>query len=149
MPDALQPKADGALQRQAALRRAARRSMLVVALLVLVGVAWLTIAGGVRQLPRSLTPGQKVETVVQLACGFLSLASVLTAFRWRRWGPAARAAWALSLAAAAGLSSLVWGPPSLPVGLVFAAGTLLLALGIIRLLRAGLAARAGDTKRVT
>ena len=77
---------------------------------------------------------------MQLACGLLSVLSVLTSFLWRRPGPSIRAAWAISLATAAGLSSVVWGPPSLIIGLVFAAGALLLALAIIRLLRAGLAA---------
>jgi hypothetical protein len=42
--------------------------------------------------------------------------------------------------AAAGISAMVWGPPSPVVAAVFAAGTLLLAVAIIWLLRAGLAA---------
>jgi hypothetical protein len=40
----------------------------------------------------------------------------------------------------AGFSSLVWGPPSLIVGLVFAAVALLVAAAVVWLLRAGLAA---------
>jgi quercetin dioxygenase-like cupin family protein len=99
----------------------------------------MTLSGGLRQITRSHTLGQQVETAVQLGCGLLSVLSLLTCFRWRRWAPPVRAAWVISLAAAAGLSSLVWGPPLLIVALAFAAGALLLALGILRLLRIGLA----------
>ncbi|MBZ5536261.1 MAG: hypothetical protein LAO31_09925 [Acidobacteriia bacterium] len=122
------------------LRPIVRRVLLASATLLLIAMAWMTLSGGLRQLPRSRTLSQRVETTVQLACGLLSALSVLTCFRWRRWGPAVRGAWAISLTAAAGVSSLVWGPPSLIIGLVFAAGALLLAVAIIWLLRLGLAA---------
>ena len=122
------------------LRPVVRRILLTGATLLLVTVAWMALSGGLRQIPRSRTFGQRVETTVQLACGILSLLSVLTCFRWRRWGPPVLVAWAISLATAAGVSSVVWGPPSLIIGLVFATGTLLMALGIIWLVRAGLAA---------
>lgn len=117
-----------------------RRILLAAAVLVLLLVAWGALSGAVRQMPRSRTAGQKIETAVQLACGLLSLLAVLTSFRWRRWASRVLAAWAVSLAATAGLSALVWGPPQPTIALVFAAGALLVALGIIRLLRAGVAA---------
>ena len=78
----------------------------------MLAVAWATLSGGLDQLPSSVTIGQRVETAVQLACGVLSLLGVLACFRWRRWGPPILAAWAVTLSAAAGMSSLVWGPPS-------------------------------------
>ena len=117
-------------------RPAIRRALLagVVALLLL--IAWVTLSGAIRQVPRSVTFGQRFETAVQLACGALSLLSALTCFRWRRWNRHLLAGWAASLAIVAGLSSLVWGPPSLSVAVVFAALALLLALGTMRLLRA-------------
>jgi hypothetical protein len=122
------------------LRPVVRHTLLACGTLLLLVVAWMTLSGGLRQLPRSDTLGQRLETTVQLACGLLSVLSALTCFWWRRWAPPVRTAWAISLATAAGLSSMVWGPPSLAVGLVFAAGGLLLALGTIWLLRTGLAA---------
>lgn len=121
------------------LRPVLRQVLLACGTLLLLGVAWMTLSGGLSQLPRSTTPGQRVETAVQLACGVLSLLSVLTCFRWRRWRSRVLGAWAISLSATAGLSSVVWGPPSVSVGLIFAAGTALFALAINRLLRAGLA----------
>lgn len=121
------------------LRPVVRRILLASATLLLLVMAWATLSSGLDQIPRSHTIGQRVETTVQLACGLLSVLSVLTAFRWRRWGPPVRVAWAIALTTAAGLSSIVWGPPMLMPGLVFAAAAPLVALGVIRLLRAGLA----------
>jgi hypothetical protein len=72
---------------------------------------------------------------VQLECGLLSLLTVVTCFRWRRWARPVRTAWSLSLTAAAGLSSLVWGPPMPRLGLLFAAVALLVARTIIWVLR--------------
>jgi hypothetical protein len=109
-------------------------------MLLLLAVAWAALSGGLSQLPRSLTIGQQVETGMQFACGLLSLLSVLTCFRWRRWNRPVLVLWTISLMTTAGLSSLVWGPPMLSLGLAFAAGALLLALVIIWLLRVGLAA---------
>lgn len=127
-------------QRRTWLRRMQRVSLLALATLVLVVVAWGALSGAIQQFPRSDTVGQKIETAVQLACGVLSLLSVLTTFVWRRSASRILPSWAGSLAAAAGLSALVWGPPQPGVALGFAALALLVALGIIRLLRAGLAA---------
>jgi len=118
------------------LRPVIRRILLAGAVAFLLLVAWVTLSGAIRQLPRSATFGQRFETAVQLACGLLSVMSALTCFLWRRWNRHLLAGWATSLAIAAGLSSLVWGPPSLSVGVGFAALALLLALGTIRLLRA-------------
>ena len=127
-------------RRRAWLRRVERGSFLALTTLVLLVVAWGALSGAVRQFPQSDTAGQKIETAVQLACGFLSLSSALTTFVWRRSASRILPAWAGSLAAAAGLSALVWGPPQPAVALGFAAAALLVALGIMRLLRAGLAA---------
>jgi len=120
------------------LRPVGRCLLLTGSLLLLVRLAWEAIAGGLRQLPRSRTVGQKVETVVQLECGLLSLLTVVTCFRWRRWAQPVRTAWSISLAAAAGLSSLVWGPRMPRLGLLFAAIALLVARTIIWALRTGL-----------
>jgi cation transport ATPase len=127
-------------RRRTWLRRVGRGFFLALATLVLLVVAWGALSGAVRQFPRSDTFWQKIETAVQLACGFLSLLGALTTFVWRRSASRILPAWAGSLAAAAGLSALVWGPPQPGVALAFAAGALLVALGILRLLRAGLAA---------
>lgn len=95
--------------------------------LFLLWLAWQAIAGGIRQMPRSRTTGQKVETVLQLDCGFLSLLTLWTSFHPQRWARPVQTAWSVSLAAASGLSSLVWGPPMPGIGLLFSAIALLVA----------------------
>jgi hypothetical protein len=112
------------------LRHLLRRGVLVGAVLVLTAVAGGTLSGALQQLPRAQHLGQQVETAIQFACSLLSLFAVVTCFWQRRWAPAARWGWAVSLATTAGLSALVWGPPMLGITLVFAAGTLLLALAL-------------------
>lgn len=134
-PPELRPRQE---RRRAWLRRAERGFFLALATLVLLVVAWGALSGAIRQFPRSDTAWQKIETAVQFACGLLSLLGALTSFVWRRSASRILPAWAGSFAVTAGLSALVWSPPQPGVALVFAAGALLVALGIMRLLRAGL-----------
>lgn len=115
----------------------ARRVSLTVAITFLGILAWGTIAGGIGQLPRVATRGQGIETGLQLACGVLSVLVVLTRFRGHAWSHAVRVAWIVSLAATAGLSALVWGPPQPAVALVFVAGALVLAWGALHALGPG------------
>jgi len=119
------------------LSLALRRIILISTILLLLVLAWVTFAGGLNQIPRSQTIGQVVETVVQIACGVLSLLIAVTCFYWQKLRRPVRFAWLISLILTAGMSSLVWGPPMLTVGLVFAALAFLVALGIIWLLRIG------------
>ena len=101
----------------------------------LLWLAWQTLSGAFRQLSRSRTLGQKVETVTQLECGLLSLLVVLTCFRGRRWAAPVRTLWSISLVAAAGLSALVWGPPMPHIAVLFVAISLLLARAVLWALR--------------
>ena len=112
-------------------RPVTRRIAVAGVTLLLLVLAWGALSGAVRQFSRSATVGQEVETAVQFACGVLSALVVLTCFWWRPWAPAVRAVWAVALAAAVGLSALVWGPPMPLIGLVFAGGGLAVALGVI------------------
>jgi hypothetical protein len=121
------------------IRPFVRRSLLVVALLLLMALAFETLTGAIQQMSRARTFGQQAETAIQLLCSALSLLVVVTCFRVRQWTYAVRAAWAASLAATAGLSALAWGPPMLGVALLGAACTLLVALGLIWVLKTALA----------
>jgi hypothetical protein len=123
------------------LQPVVRRILLACITVLVIALAWGALSGGLRQLPRSHTVGQRVETAAQLSCGLLSLLTVVTCFRWRRWDSTIRSAWVISLTTAAGLSPLVWGPPMPLIGLLFALGTLLVALAIIWALRTAVAAR--------
>ena len=118
-------------------RTALQRFLGALALLLLLAVAWGALAGAVRNAPRSRSLGQQVETGVQLVCGALSLLGAATGVAWRRWRAPVLAAWAVSLATAAGLSGLVWGPPMPSVAAGFAVGALLVAFAVVRALIAG------------
>jgi hypothetical protein len=121
-------------------RPIARRVLLVCSMLLLLALAWGALAGGLRQWSSSDTPGQQVETAVQLMCGILSLLVVLTCFTGRQAAGPVRVAWAVSLVTAAGLSSLVWGPPMPLIALLFALLASLAAWSITWALRTALAA---------
>ena len=112
------------------LRPVVRQGLLAGSMLFLTWLAWQALAGGLRQLSRSRTVGQKVETVIQLECGFLSLLVMLTSFGWRRWASPIRTLWSLCLATAAGLSAPVWGPPMPLLAFLFAAISLLVARAV-------------------
>ena len=113
------------------LRPFVRRILLAWAALFLGWLAWQALSGAFRQIPRSRTPGQKAETILQTACGALSLLAALTTFWQRRPARPVRIAWGFSLAAAAGLSPLVWGPPMPLVGALFAAIALLVVRAVL------------------
>jgi len=117
------------------LRPVVRRGLLACTILFLLWLAWQTLSGAFRQISRSRTVGQKVETVVQLECGLLSVLVVLTSFRCRRWAPPIRTIWGISLATAAGISSLVWGPPMPLIGILFVGISLLVARAVTWALR--------------
>ena len=114
-----------------------RRIILISTILLLLVLAWVTFSGGLNQIPLSQTIGQVVETVVQIACGLLSLLIAVTCFYWQKLRRPVRLAWLISLILTAGMSSVVWGPPMLMLGLVFAVLAFLVAQGIIWLLRVG------------
>ncbi len=114
-----------------------RRIILMGTVLLVLVLAWVSITGAFSQIPRSQTIGQVAETIVQIACGCLSLLTAVTCFYWQRFRRPVRTAWLISLMVTAGISSVVWGPPMLIVGVVFTTIAFLGARTIIWLLRVG------------
>ena len=117
-----------------------RRFLLAMALLVLLVLAWVGLTGSLEQLPQSHTAGQRLQTLSQLTYGVFSLLGIVTTFWKRRWASVVLSGWAVSLAAAGGLGSVVWGRSSWVLGLLAAAGAAVVAAVIIWLLRRALAA---------
>jgi len=114
-----------------------RRVCLGIALLLLLGLAWTGLIGGIHQLPQSDTVGQKAQSLTQFAYGLLALLSAATAFWRRRWARLVRVGWVVSVALAAGLASVVWGDTALTTGILSGGAASLIALGIVWLLDAG------------
>ena len=118
-----------------------RRLLSASAALALLALAVWMASGGVRDLARAKTIGQRLENAVQFVCALLSVATVVTRYRWHLLGRPVRIVWAIALAAMAGLSGLVWGPPMTLVALLFALAALLIAWVILRALDAAVASR--------
>jgi len=117
-----------------------RRVLSGAAALLLLALSWWAIRGGVNDAAQARNLGQQVETVIRFACGLLSVVVVVTRIRSHPWARPVRIAWASTLAASAGISALVWGPPMLHVALLFVAVSLLLAWAILWALGPGRAA---------
>jgi hypothetical protein len=110
--------------------------MLVLAVGILLGLTWVGLSGGLRQLPQSVTTGQKAQSAAQIAYGVLSLLMIASAL-WRRQWALVQACWVASTTVAGGLAPVVWGGSSLALGLLSAGATLLIALGTVWLVRRG------------
>jgi hypothetical protein len=108
-----------------------RRLLSLVAALLLLAFAWWTVSDGLRNLRQATTLGQHAETLIRFGCGLLSVAVVVTRVRWGFVSRPVRIAWAATLAAAVGLSALVWGPPMVHVALINAVVALLVAWALV------------------
>jgi TRAP-type C4-dicarboxylate transport system permease small subunit len=112
-----------------------RQILLVIVCVLLLGLAWIGLSGGLHQLSQSRTPGQMVQTLTQFGFGVSALLSLVTTFRAQRLNPLMLVGWVISLSLAAGLASVVWGDTSLWVGLVAGSAALVIGLGIAWLVR--------------
>ncbi len=108
--------------------------------MLLLALAWWTMAGGLRNVAHANSLGQRVETAIQLVCGLLGIAVVVTRFWRRRLARPVRVAWVVTLAAWVHLSARVWGPPQPLVAVLFTVIALLVAWALIWALGPALAA---------
>jgi hypothetical protein len=122
---------------------AVQRIVLAVAVLLLLVLAWTGLSGGIHDFSAAQNVGQEVQTLAQLAYGLLSLLTVTTVHWAHRGRAVIQGCWTACVAVAAGLASVVWGDAGAIVGLVSAAGALLIALAILWLLRFGTHNRRG------
>ena len=80
-----------------------------IVVLLLLGLTWTGLRGGLHQVSESRMFGEQLQTGAQIAYGLLSLLSVVTTFRGRRWNRLIVATRAVSITLAAGLAAVVWG----------------------------------------
>jgi hypothetical protein len=114
-----------------------RLALFIVAILLLLVLAWTGINGGIQQLSTTATTGQTIQTALQLLYGALSVLSIVTVYWARRWNRPVLACWTISLALAGGLGATEWGGASPFVGIVSGAAAGLVGAGIAWLLRFG------------
>ena len=112
-----------------------RRVSFVVVALVLLGLGWSGVNGGVDQWGQSRTSGQVAQTLTQFAFGIFALLSLVTMIWGRRWNRVMGASLTVTLALAGGLASVVWGRTSILIGLIAALASAAIGLGITWLAR--------------
>jgi hypothetical protein len=108
-----------------------RRTPCVAALMLLIAFAWWGASGGLRNMLQATTGAQKLEGGIQVGFGLLSVAVVVTRFRWGSVHGPVRVTWVVALAATVGLSALVWGPPMPKVAALFVGVALLVAWAVL------------------
>ena len=106
-------------------------------MLLLVAVAWLGMSGGIGQWTDQVTPAQRVQLATQVVYGVFALLVLMAAFKWRRWQRVAEFGFVAGCVASASLATVVWGEASMLAALSAGVGTLIVAVAIIRMLRAG------------
>ncbi len=121
-----------------------RPPLLIVAILLLLGLAWTGIHGGVEQISNAHTTGRMIQTVAQLADGALSVLSILTVFWARDWNRPILVSWTILLALAGGLGAYAWGGTSAGTGVVSGLAAGLVGAGVAWLLRFGAGMRMRD-----
>jgi peptidoglycan/LPS O-acetylase OafA/YrhL len=114
-----------------------RRAVLVLAILLLLALAWLGLQGGIQQWSQPLSPGQRIQTGAQFAYGLLALLAVASISRTGTFGRVVRVSWLVAITVAAGMAPVVWGDAAWGAGLVAGLAALLVGLLILWLLSAG------------
>lgn len=112
-----------------------RQGLQSLALGFLIFLGWKSISGAFSQIQRSKKMGQKIETLIQVAFGALSLLVFFTHFWQKRFAKPIQTIWSVVFTIIAGLSSVVWGPKMAHISILFVAISLLLSKTIIYILR--------------
>jgi len=115
-----------------------RRASFIVAALLLAYCVWNGFAGAWSQRSAAETTAQAGQTILQVLYGALSLAALITCFRWRRLQPLALIGWVASVGLNGTVASIVWGRTSIVVGVVSGLAAVLVAALVAAMLRAGL-----------
>ncbi len=114
-----------------------RRALLVLAILLLLVLAWLGLQGGIQQWSELQSPAQRIQTTAQFAYGFLALLTVASISRTGRFARVVQVFWLVTITVAAGLAPVVWGAAAWWAGLVAGLAALLVGLLILWILNAG------------
>ena len=112
-----------------------RPILAVVAVLLLLALAYTGISGGVQQLQQWSTMAQRVQSVSQIVYGVSAIFILITRFRWHRLRRAAELGFIIGLVIAAGLATVVWGGESIGTGVLTGIAALAVAWAIVWMFR--------------
>ena len=118
-----------------------RRVLFILAIVLLLALAWTGISGAMSQLSGARTAAEKTQTVFQFVYGACALLAIITTFWQRRWNGPILVCWTIALAFTGGLGATAWGGASVLVGVVSGLAAGLIGVGIAWLLRFGAGTR--------
>lgn len=112
-----------------------RPILAVVAVLLLLALAFTGISGGVQQLEQWSTMAQRVQSVSQIVYGVAALLILITRFTWHRLRRAAELGFIVGAVMAASLATVVWGGESIGTGVLTGIAALAIAWTIVWMFR--------------
>jgi len=114
-----------------------RPILAVVAVLLLLALAYTGITGGVQQWAQWSTMAQRIQTGSQIVYGVCALFILITSFRWRHLRRVAEFGFVLGGVAAASLAAVVWGGGTVLSGLLAGIAAFAIAGAIVWMVHAG------------
>ena len=114
-----------------------RPILAVVAVLLLLALAFTGITGGVEQWTDWGTMWHRIQLASQIVYGVAALVILITSFKWRRWRRVAEVAFVLGGVVAASLAAVVWGGGTTLSGVLAGIAALAIACAIVWMVHAG------------
>jgi hypothetical protein len=114
-----------------------RPILAVVAVLLLLALAYTGITGGVQQWSHWSTIGTRIQLGSQIVSGVSALLILITSFRWRRWRRYAELGFVLGGVMATSLAAVVWGGGTILSGVSTGIAALAITGAIVWMVHAG------------
>ncbi|MGH7649046.1 MAG: hypothetical protein ACREND_13080 [Gemmatimonadaceae bacterium] len=122
-----------------------RRILLGLGMVLVLAFAANGLYGGIGQLHEAVSRGERVQSYLQIALGVIGiLVPIAIVAAWRSAGIIV-VCWTVVVTLAGGMAPVVWARSPTRVGLIAGVACLVIALGIVWLLRTGAARPAGAT----
>lgn len=114
-----------------------RPILAVVAVLLLLALAFTGIAGGMQQWGDWSTMWQRIQSASQIVYGVAALVILIASFKWRRWRRFAELTFVIGLVVAASLAPVVWGGETIMSGVLAGVAALAISCAIVWMVHAG------------
>jgi hypothetical protein len=114
-----------------------RPILAVVAVLLLLALAYTGISGGVQQWNHWSTMQHRIQLGSQIVSGVSALLILITSFRWRRWRRYAELGFVLGGVVATSLAAVVWGGGTILSGVSTGIAALAITGAIVWMVHAG------------